>query len=111
MWTGLGVFVSAAATLLAGLLIVGSVGASDYADFAILTVILFIIGNVARLGADRTIIPEVRASVRRFGALSGAETGADVVAYSCWCLDCGYWMALFPRRLARQKGCGWRFGS
>lgn len=73
VWAGMGIVVSTAAVLLTNFILVSKTPTKLFADTAVLTVAVLILGTVFRLGADRIFIGEVQASKDR---------GAGLLAFS-----------------------------
>jgi O-antigen/teichoic acid export membrane protein len=81
-WTAGGIVASSAAVFAANLYVVASAPASAYADLAVLTVTLLIIGNVFRFGADRIFVGEVHAAEHKGGVAEGTSRGSSILAFA-----------------------------
>jgi O-antigen/teichoic acid export membrane protein len=55
---------------------------STYADIVVLTVTLFILGNVFRLGADRIFVGEVHAAEHQNGVGAATARGGSILAFA-----------------------------
>lgn len=81
-WTASGLVLSSAATLAANLYMVAQAPVSTYADIVVLTVTLFIVGNIFRLGADRIFVGEVHAAEHKSGIDAANARGGSILAFA-----------------------------
>ncbi|MGY2876231.1 O-antigen/teichoic acid export membrane protein [Marmoricola sp. URHA0025 HA25] len=81
LWTGTGIVASTFSTFAAGLLMVAVTTPANYADVVVLTLIVAVIGNLVRFGADRIVVSEVRAAAGK-GSDAAWSKAADLVAFS-----------------------------
>ena len=81
-WTASGLVISSAATLGANLYMVAQAPVNTYADVVVLTVTLFIVGNVFRLGADRIFVGEVHAAEHTSGVEAATARGGSILAFA-----------------------------
>lgn len=82
LWTASGLVVSSVATLAANLYMVAQTPVSTYADIVVLTVTLFILGNIFRLGADRIFVGEVHAAEHQSGVVAATARGGSILAFA-----------------------------
>lgn len=82
LWTAGGIVASTGAAFGANLLMVAKASTDAYADVAVLTVTLLIVGNIFRLGADRIFIGEVRAATQRDGPTVARRRGSDILGFA-----------------------------
>ena len=81
MWSAMGIAISTISMLAANLAAVATSSPAAFADFAVATAVLFLVGTAARLGANQLIIAEIHDVSQRDGETAGRRRGADIVAF------------------------------
>ena len=82
IWSGAGMVASALGSLVASMVLVANTQTSVFADVAVLTVGIAILGTVFRVGGDRIFVGEVQAARDIAGATSARDRGASLLAFS-----------------------------
>lgn len=85
VWSGTGIVISTATTLLASLLLVATATPATFGDVAVLTVMVMVLATFGRMGTDRLFIGEVQAADQSHGPAAATARGAELLAFSALC--------------------------